>query len=134
MIEDQLSSSDARWKFAMFHFPPYSSEGGYPEIRQKWCPLFDKYHIDMVMSGHVHNYLRTKPMKDGKSVLSPSEGTVYLVSIGIPDNDPQAKLPFAASQLSGEMLYQKVMINGNSLDYKTMNIDGIVRDHLTITK
>ncbi|MBK8884942.1 MAG: metallophosphoesterase family protein [Bacteroidales bacterium] len=133
-IEDQLSGTDATWKFAMFHFPPYSSEGGYPEIRQKWCTLFDKYHVDMVMSGHVHNYLRTKPMKDGKPVLSPSEGTVYLVSIGIPDNDPQAGLPFAAKQVSGEMLYQKVLISGNRLDYKVMNLDGVVRDQLTITK
>ena len=133
-IEDQLAGTDAVWKFAMFHFPPYSSDGGYPEIRYKWCPLFDKYHVDMVMSGHVHNYLRTKPMRNEKPVSSPSEGTVYLVSIGIPDNDPQAKLPFADSQVSGEMLYQKVMINGNNLEYTAMNIDGVVRDKLVITK
>jgi predicted phosphodiesterase len=133
-IEDQLSRSNAQWKFAMFHFPPYSSDGGYSEIRKKWCSIFDKYHIDMVMSGHVHNYLRTKPMNDEKPVASPAAGTVYLISIGIPDNDPQAKLPFAESQVSGEMLYQKVKINGNKLEYKAMNIDGVVRDQMTITK
>ena len=71
-IEKQLAGSDAAWKFAMFHFPPYSSDGGYPEIRKKWCTLFDKYHVDMVMSGHVHNYLRTKPMNDEKPVSSPA--------------------------------------------------------------
>ena len=133
-IEDQLAASDATWNFAMFHFPPYSSEGGYPEIRRKWCTLFDRYHVDMVMSGHVHNYLRTKPMKDDKPVASPSQGTVYLVSIGIPDNDTQPVLPFAELQLSGEMLYQKVSINGNKLEYKVMNIDGLIRDQLTIIK
>jgi predicted phosphodiesterase len=133
-IEYQLAGSDALWKFAMFHFPPYSSDGGYPEIRTKWCSLFDKYHVDMVMSGHVHNYLRTKPMFSEKPVSSAAAGTVYLVSIGIPDNDPQAKLPFAESQVSGEMLYQKVKISGNKLEYKAMNIDGVVRDQLIITK
>jgi hypothetical protein len=133
-IENQLSGSTATWKFAMFHFPPYSSEGGYPEIRSKWCTLFDKYHVDMVMSGHVHNYLRTKPMKDEKPVASPSQGTVYLVSIGIPDNDTQPVLPFAELQLSGEMLYQKVTIKGTQLEYKVMNIDGLIRDQLTIIK
>ena len=133
-IEDQLAGSDATWKFAMFHFPPYSSDGGYPEIRKKWGPVFDKYHVDMVMSGHVHNYLRTSPMKDEKAVSSPSDGTVYLVSIAIPNNDLQSKLPFAESQQSGEMLYQKVTINGNALVYKAMNMDGIVRDHLVIKK
>jgi acid phosphatase type 7 len=133
-IERELAGSSAQWKFAMFHFPPYSSDGGYPEIRKKWCSIFDKYHVDMVMSGHVHNYLRTKPMKDEKTVSSPAEGTIYLVSIAIPDNDPQARLPYAESQVSGEMLYQKVTINGNKLDYKAMNIDGLIRDQLTIIK
>jgi hypothetical protein len=133
-IERVLAASPAQWKFAMFHFPPYSSDGGYPEIRRKWCSLFDKYHVDIVMSGHVHNYLRTKPMRDEKPVSSPAEGTVYLVSIAIPDNDPQARLPFAESQVSGEMLYQKVTIKGNRLDYKAMNIDGVVRDQLNIIK
>ena len=133
-IERELAGSQAQWKFAMFHFPPYSSDGGYPEIRKKWCSLFDKYHVDMVMSGHVHNYLRTKPMRDEKPVSSPAEGTIYLISIAIPDNDPQTRLPFAESQVSGEMLYQKVKINGNKLDYKAMNIDGLIRDQLTIIK
>jgi predicted phosphodiesterase len=133
-IEEQLKNTDAQWKFAMFHFPPYSSDGGYPEIRSKWCTLFDRYHVDIVMSGHVHNYLRTKPMKNEKPVASAAEGTVYLVSIAIPDNDPQPRLPYAASQVSGEMLYQKVTIKGNKLDYKAMNINGVLRDQMTITK
>jgi acid phosphatase type 7 len=133
-IEDQLAGSDAEWKFAMFHFPPYSSDGGYPEIRREWCPLFDKYHVDIVMSGHVHNYMRTKPMNDEKPVSSPSGGTIYLISIGIPDNDPVEKLPYTDAQVSGEMLYQKIKIDGNKLDYKAMNIEGVVRDQMVITK
>lgn len=133
-IEEQLSRSDATWKFAMFHFPPYSDEGGYPDIRNKWCTLFDKYHVDMVMSGHVHYYLRTKPINKEKSVGSPAEGTIYLISIGIPDNDQIDKLPFADAQVSGEMLYQALDINGNKLVYKAMNIEGVVRDEMTITK
>jgi hypothetical protein len=133
-IREKLAGSYARWKFVMFHFPPYSSDGGYPEIRKKWGTLFDRYHVDLVMSGHVHNYLRTKPMNDEKIVQSASRGTIYLVSIAIPDNDPQEKLPYADSQVSGEMLYQKIAIDGNKLDYKAMNIDGVVRDKMVIIK
>jgi hypothetical protein len=133
-IEEQLAGSDAEWKFAMFHFPPYSSDGGYPEIRRKWCPLFDKYHVDIVMSGHVHSYMRTKPMNDGDPVSSPSGGTIYLISIRIPDNKPVEKLPYTDAQFSGEMLYQKIKIDGNKLDYKALNIDGVVRDQILIAK
>jgi predicted phosphodiesterase len=133
-IKEKLAGSYARWKFVMLHFPPYSSDGGYPEIREKWGALFDRYHVDLVMSGHVHNYMRTKPMYEGKVVSSASGGPIYLVSIGIPDNDPQEKLTFADAQVSGEMLYQKIAIDGNKLDYKAMNIDGVVRDKMVIIK
>ena len=137
---DNRSGLGALMYRELFSYPMNAPEGvekeqtGYPEIRNKWCTLFDRYHVDIVMSGHVHNYLRTKPMKNEKPVASAAEGTVYLVSIAIPDNDPQPPLPYAASQVSGEMLYQKVTIKGNKLDYKAMNIDGVVRDQMTITK
>jgi hypothetical protein len=133
-IEEQLSGSDATWKFAMFHFPPYSDEGDYPDIRNKWCTLFDKYHVDMVMSGHVHYYLRTKPINKQKPVASPGDGTIYVISIGIPDDDQIDKPSFADAQVSGEMLYQKLDISGNKLVYRAMNIEGVVRDEMAITK
>ena len=133
-IEDQLKETDARWKFAFMHFPPYSSDGGYPEIRKELCSLFDKYHVDLVMSGHVHNYLRTKPMYGEVVVSKPDKGTIYLVSIGIPDNDPAKELAYADAQVSGEMLYQKIAISGDTLDYRAMNIDGTVRDQMMIIK
>ncbi len=34
-LEEQLKNSDAKWKFAMFHFPPYSSVDNYPVIRKE---------------------------------------------------------------------------------------------------
>ena len=70
-IKTQLSNSNATWKFAVFHFPPYSWEEDYPEIRNKWCSLFDQYHVDMVMSGHVHYYMRSKPMNNEQVVNEP---------------------------------------------------------------
>jgi len=39
------------WKVAFFHEPPYSSgpHGSRLDIREAWCPLFDKYHVDVVI-------------------------------------------------------------------------------------
>jgi hypothetical protein len=31
-------------------------------MRQAYEPLFVKYQVDLVMSGHVHSYERTKPL------------------------------------------------------------------------
>jgi len=134
-IENQLKQTNAKWKFAVSHFPPYCYEEDYKDIRDKWCTIFDKYHVDMVMSGHVHYYLRTKPMNNEKPVSSPAEGTIYVISIAIPDNEgviPEQS--YADVQFSGEMLYQTLDINGDTLVYKAMNIDGVVRDEMVITK
>jgi len=32
-------------------------------IRQAWLPLFDKYEVDLVLSGHEHDYERTYPVR-----------------------------------------------------------------------
>ncbi len=32
-------------------------------IRQAWLPLFDQYEVDLVLSGHEHDYERTYPVR-----------------------------------------------------------------------
>ena len=77
------------WKFAMFHRPLFSSSkhGCWIEGQQHWCPLFDKYHVDIVFSGHDHNYERSKPINWTASKTFPqrsySRGTMYVVSAGL---------------------------------------------------
>jgi hypothetical protein len=62
----------------------HGSDGG---LRDVWGPLFDKYHVDLVISGHVHAYERSNPMRAGKatrrvarggSVHPVTDGTTYI--------------------------------------------------------
>ncbi len=134
-IEEQLAKSTAKWKFAIFHFPPYSMEEDYPLIRELWCPVFDKYHVDMVMSGHVHYYMRSKPINNGQVVKSPDKGTIYMISIGIPNR--QVDLPdadFIEKRFGGVMLYQYFDINDNVLTCTSYDLDGKVWDRFSIKK
>jgi hypothetical protein len=134
-LEQQLAATDAPWKFAMFHFPPYAFDEDYPDIRQAWCTLFDKYHVDMVFNGHVHYYLRTKPMRDGKPVASPAEGTVYAVSIAIPGaRRPVPKPRYAETTFCDGALYQTIAIDGKRLTYRAYNAEGNIRDEFVIEK
>lgn len=134
-LEQKLSSTKAIWKFAIFHFPPYSHEEDYPEIRQKWGALFDRYHVDMVMSGHVHYYMRSKPMYNQQPVAAPAAGTIYLISIAIPNEYHNIPLQdYAAVCFSGEMLYQTFAINRNRLVFRTYNIEGDIRDQFILEK
>jgi Icc-related predicted phosphoesterase len=136
-IENQLKNTDKKWKFAMFHFPPYSlDEDKYPDIVEEWGTLFDKYHLDIVFNGHVHYYLRSKPIYANKPVKSPAEGTIYVTSIAIPNSaDRDLKEDeFSDVFVQGEMLYQKIDINGNKLTLNAYNEKGDIIDNFDIIK
>jgi hypothetical protein len=76
---------------AYMHAAPYStssahaSEGG---IREAWVPLFDRYQVDLVISGHNHCYERTRPLRAGLAVgsglgsLDGRSGTTYITAGG----------------------------------------------------
>jgi len=48
--------------FVTMHHPPYSVSlhGGQTELREAWTPLFEKYRVDAVFSGHDHAYSRAQ--------------------------------------------------------------------------
>lgn len=77
-IRDAVNSfPDATWRVVMLHHGAYSA--GADEFTNKICTAmikncFDKYDIDLVLSGHNHFYSRTYPLYDGQ--IS-SIGSVY---------------------------------------------------------
>lgn len=134
-IKEQLARSKADWKFAFFHFPPYNFEEDYRDIRREWCRLFDEYHVDMVMSGHVHYYQRTKPMFAEKPVASSAKGTIYTISIGIPsEHEVWPDADYAQVRYKSGPFYQHMTINGKTLIYTAYDKDGHVVDDLKIVK
>ncbi len=71
-FEKELKNSDSEWKFPYFHHPPYSSgdrHGSDARLREVLEPLFIKYNVSVVFTGHDHFYERTKPQ----------QGIVYFV-------------------------------------------------------
>jgi 3',5'-cyclic AMP phosphodiesterase CpdA len=63
-VERELKSSGEDWKIAFFHHPMYSSgerHGSSVQIREALEPLFLKYNVSAVFSGHEHFYERLKP-------------------------------------------------------------------------
>ena len=59
-FEQQLAGSTATWKIALFHHPPYTCGGhaGDADVVRSWVPLFESYGVQLVLSGHDHNYQR----------------------------------------------------------------------------
>lgn len=78
-IEKDLSQTQKKWKVVLMHRGvwAYPYNGPLDEIGQTFVPVFDKYHVDLVFTGHVHSYARTKALKNGKPDLS---GTIYITT------------------------------------------------------
>ena len=49
----------------------HGSDGG---LRSAWGPLFDKFEVDLVVSGHVHAYERTNPIRAGHTTRKVASG------------------------------------------------------------
>jgi len=134
-IEEQLKNSRATWKIAVFHFPPFNYEEPYFDIRKAWMPMFDKYHVDMVLSGHTHYYMRTKPINGDKATDSYKKGTVYLISIAIPSHHEQmTEEPYAVVRHPQGQYYQYLKVDGNKFTYTSFDSENKVADSFTIEK
>lgn len=54
-----------RWTIVAFHHPVYSSSSHHPstdEYRFFMPPMFEKWGVDLVITGHTHVYAVTKPL------------------------------------------------------------------------
>jgi hypothetical protein len=65
-LDKELAASGSDWKIAYFHHPLYSSgstHGSADVLRMQIEPLFVKYGVTVVFTGHEHFYERIKPQK-----------------------------------------------------------------------
>lgn len=71
-LEQTLSASKATWKVVATHHPPYSAgyHGSDRATRDAFAPLFERYGVQLVVSGHDHDYQRNRVIN----------GVTYLVS------------------------------------------------------
>ncbi len=84
-LVDDLSNTDRMWKIVYFHRPIYSIGGhGGNEDGQNpvFIPVFDQFHVDLVLTGHDHLYQHDGPRFNDQDVASTDDGTVYMVSGG----------------------------------------------------
>ncbi len=136
-MAEQLAKTDATWRFGIYHFPMYvwPEHDEYGPIRRRWEKVFAEHHLDMMLHGHIHCYLRTRPMRSGRVASSPAEGTIYLISSGVPTDEKPKKLPdYAVRFLVGGPWYVKFDIDGNRLVCRTYDTEGNVHDEWTIEK
>jgi 3',5'-cyclic AMP phosphodiesterase CpdA len=66
----------AAWRIVAFHHPPFHGSRAHASEQQMrvLAPVFEEAGVELVLSGHVHNYQRSRPLKFTPT-LDPRRGT-----------------------------------------------------------
>ncbi|HET7643154.1 MAG TPA: metallophosphoesterase, partial [Nitrososphaeraceae archaeon] len=65
-LEKASTDPNIDWIVVYYHKPMYASStkhAGLTSLRDIYHPLFDQYKVDLVLTGHNHNYQRTYPLQ-----------------------------------------------------------------------
>ncbi|MFC1713122.1 metallophosphoesterase [Candidatus Poribacteria bacterium] len=134
-LRNDLEKANTKWKFAIFHHPPYGS-GTHHEstlkARNVLTPLFRKHGVDMVFSGHHHIYERTYPI-DSAFELGSSPVT-YIITGGAGADLHKFDPKVWAASVKGTYNFCAVSIDGEKLSLKAMDDIGREIDKLSISK
>jgi calcineurin-like phosphoesterase family protein len=123
-FEKELKNSDSNWKIPYFHHPPYSSgdrHGSDARLREVLEPLFIKYNVSVVFTGHDHFYERTKPQNGIVYFVVGSGGQLRKGNIdkssGLTAAGNDTDYAFLAAEINGdEMWFNAVSRLGQVFD------------------
>lgn len=90
-LEQRLAASSATWKIAVLHHPPYTCGGhsGNLDVVERWVALFERYGVQLVLSGHDHNYQRFAA-RNGVTYVVHGGGAAGLYALrGCPSSYPR---------------------------------------------
>ncbi len=115
-IKNDLSSSDKKWKIVMMHKPGWSAgaHSNSSSVQNYLQPLFEKYGVSFVLSGHNHYYSRAKV--DNVVHITTGGG-------GAPLYNPNSNYP-NIEKVDKSYHYCKFEINKNALHFSAIRSNG----------
>jgi hypothetical protein len=119
-LEDELGKDTADWKIAFFHHPPYSSGGKHgsdKHLREVVEPIFVRYGVNVVLTGHDHFYERIKPQR----------GIYYFVSGAggkLREGDVRESSPLTEKFYDTDMSFMLVEVVKNQMYFQVISRTG----------
>jgi hypothetical protein len=119
-LESELAKDGSEWKICFFHHPPYSSGGKHgsdKQLREIVEPIFVKYGVNVVLTGHDHFYERVKPQK----------GIYYFVSGAggkLREGDVRDKSPLTDKFFDSDMSFMVAEVVGDQFYFQVISRTG----------
>ena len=124
-----LRETKEDWKIAYFHHPLYSSGGRHGsevDLRVLLEPMFIRYGVNVVFSGHDHVYERTKPQKGVHYFVAGSSGQLRIGDL--------RKTALTAAGYDRDQVFMIVEIDGDRLSFQAITRAGRTVDSGTIDR
>jgi len=133
LMENDLRSSDANWKFVVFHYPPYTTSIFDVRELRVLAPLFEECGVDIVFNSHAIVYERTHPIKENQ--VHP-DGVRYILVGGYGDFDGwfRAKSSSFTAKLAARPNYVHVALTPWRLELQAVDYEGKLFDSLVLEK
>ena len=118
-LSPALEAAATRWKICFFHHPLYNdgkSHGPDVDLRTQLVPIFRRYGVNVVFSGHEHAYERIKP----------EDGIYYFIlgSSGKLVRNDFHRRDLMETSFDRDRTFMLVEISGNKLFYQTISRTG----------
>jgi 3',5'-cyclic AMP phosphodiesterase CpdA len=122
-VDSELKNARDDWKIVYFHHPLYSSGGRHGsevDLRVTLEPLFVKYGVNVVYSGHDHIYERVKPQKGIYYFVAGSSGQLRggdLKKSAITEAGYDQDQVFMLNEIDkDELFFQAITRTGKTID------------------
>lgn len=132
-LQNEIQNNTKKWLFVYMHVPLYScgSHGNNVILQQVLEPLFENGKVDLVLTGHDHNYERTKPIKQfNQDPAYP--GLVHVLTggggAGTRGISPNSRTAVAQSIHH----YMRFRVQGDTLTGEAIDLNGATIDTFTI--
>ena len=127
-LEEELAKDLSEWKICFFHHPPYSSAGKHgsdEQLREVVEPIFVKYGVNVVLTGHDHVYEKIKPQKGINYFVSGAGGKLRSGDISksskLTEKAYDRDMHFMLFEVDGDQMYfQVISRTGETVDAGVM--------------
>ncbi len=122
-LTSELAGSSARWTIVEMHHPPYSggAHGSSLDVRDAFSPLFEEYGVQLVLSGHDHDFQRSQIIN----------GVTYIVSGAAAKLRDAHRADFAEVAFS-TYHFVDISVGADSIDVQAVDQQGQVLDRVSI--